>query len=97
LATPLLSLPAASVIDNQAPHDARGITHESVAIGEGSSILPGDLDVCLVQESGSAEGHVRTVPRQLVLRKSVQFCVKHAEQCIGSRSAAAFGRFHEIE
>jgi hypothetical protein len=95
LAAALLSLTAASMIDNQASHDASGITHESVAIRKGGSVLSGDLDICLVQESGSAEGHVRAVSRQFVLSKSVQFCVKRAKQCVGSRSAAAFGRFHE--
>src|SRR5208282_4242437 len=79
LAAPLLSLAAARVIDNQAAHHSSGVSHEPVAIGEGSSVLPGYLDICLMQESGSAEGHVRAVPRQFSLRKSMQFCVKRAK------------------
>src|SRR5579872_1067737 len=48
LAAPFLSRATASMIDNQTSHNASGVAHESLAVGERSSVISGHLDVGLV-------------------------------------------------
>ena len=54
LAAALQSPAAPRVVDNQAAHDASGIAHESVSIGEGGAVLVREFKICLVQERRGA-------------------------------------------
>ena len=55
LAPAFLYLAASDMVDDQAAHDARGIAHESGAIGKRSAIAGRNLNVSLMQEGGRTE------------------------------------------
>lgn len=82
------------MIDDESPHDSRGISHESAAIGKGLALLCGHIKVSLMDERGSTDAHL-TLTRELAFGQPVQFTIKKSEQLTGGSFVAMFRQVDE--
>ena len=80
----------ARVIDDQAPHDTRGVAHEVRFVGKHRGVARGDVQVGFMKQRGHAKAAPVAATGQLPLGQPVQFRVERAEQGFCGGSIAAF-------
>jgi serine/threonine protein kinase len=91
MASPLLCLAPADVVDQQAAHHLCGVAHEAGAVRKGRRVPAVDVEVGLVQEGRGAERQMTGATRELAAREPVELGVQRREERVGGGVVTALG------